>query len=81
MTGDPVFTHRATMTISSNEAGEDVHVKVVWAPDIDGAAIEALGYMPAAYRFVQQYLVPALEEAYNSSGYPEWDITPPESIN
>ena len=87
---EPTFTHKATLTVTSNEDNGEVHVKVTWTPDIDGAAIEALGYMPAAYNFIQTYVVPMLDEAYGRIGipadaedweYPEWEITPPDSIN
>ncbi len=66
-----VHTHKATITVFSNGENEMITVRVSFAPDMDGADIEALGYEPAAFGFVQDYIIPAIDEAQL-----EWEAGP-----
>lgn len=65
--GTPRHTHKATLTVYSDEESPDVWIKVDWDPKLDKEAIVALGYMPAAYAFIQEHVVPMLEKAYRES--------------
>lgn len=56
-------THTAVLICTSIGAGEDVQVEVRWNPDIEGEDVEELGYLPASYKFIQDYILPALENA------------------
>lgn len=58
------FTHKVTMTICSNGPADEVAVSIEFEPDIEGKHISELGYLPAAYQFLEAYIKPALEEAY-----------------
>lgn len=60
----PAYTHKATMTVYSNGQDEDIAIKVSWDPDLDGKSIEEIGYLPSSYQFIQQYILPAIEQAY-----------------
>jgi hypothetical protein len=64
-------THKAVLTVYSNGSSNMISVKVNWEPKIDQEAVEELGYLPAAYGFVEDYLLPAIEEAYL-----EWEAGP-----
>lgn len=60
----PDVTHEATLRIFSNEDSPDVWVQIDWEPKMTGSELEALGYFPASYRFIQENVVPMLEEAF-----------------
>lgn len=64
-------THKATITLYSNGPADMVSIKVQWEPDIQGVDIKELGYLPAAYQFVEAYMLPAIEE-----GYMDWEVSP-----
>ena len=66
-TEEPTFTHKATLTVYSNGDDDMVSVKMVWDPDLTGMNIQDLGYLPASYQMVEEFLLPALEEAYMKS--------------
>lgn len=66
-----VHTHKAIITIISNEDTPEVRVKVSWEPDLDGKSITEIGYIPAAYDFVQEYMLPAIEQAFM-----DWESDP-----
>ena len=66
-----VHTHKAVLTVYSNGDSNMISVKVNWDPKMDGDDVKALGYLPAAYGFVEDYLLPAIEEAYL-----EWEAGP-----
>lgn len=55
--------HKATLICTSVGDGDEVQVEVRWSPDIDGTGVEELGYLPASFRFLQDYILPALEVA------------------
>ena len=61
---DLAYTHKATMTVYSNASDPNVAVKVVWVPDLRGVDFPKLGYMPASFKFIEEYILPAIEEAY-----------------
>lgn len=60
---DP-YTHRATITIISNGAEPEVRITVKFDPDQEGLDIKQLGFFPAAFQMVQEYMLPAIEAAY-----------------
>lgn len=55
--------HTAVLICSSIGDSEDVQVEVRWSPDMEGSDVEELGYLPASFRFLQDYILPALEQA------------------
>lgn len=65
------YTHKAVMTVTSNGDDNAVAVSIKWDPNIDGVGIQELGYLPASYQMIEQYILPALEEAYL-----EWELDP-----
>ena len=60
----PEHTHKAILSIYSNEGDPDVWIRIDWDPSMTGEDIERLGYMPSAFKFVHQYVVPMLDSAY-----------------
>lgn len=61
---EPAFTHKATVTFTSDGINDDVAIKIEWSPDLDGQDITKIGYLPASYQFVQQYVLPMIEDAF-----------------
>lgn len=57
------FTHKVTMSVYSNGNVKEVRIKVKWDPDLEGKDIKELGYLPAAFEFIQEHILPAIEEA------------------
>lgn len=57
-------THKVVLTAYSNEQDEEVNIKVQFTPDLTGSDIEALGYLPASFEFLQKFLLPAIDEAF-----------------
>lgn len=60
-------THQATLTIFSNEDQPDVWIQIDWEPKLTGGEMRELGYFPASYRFIQENVVPMLEQAFAES--------------
>lgn len=56
--------HHVVLILSST--GDDPHVDmaITYGPAETGISIKELGYLPASYKMLEQYLVPALEDAY-----------------
>lgn len=65
------YTHKATLQVFSNGQDNLISVRVFFDPDMEGTDVEKLGYFPAAYQFMGQFIVPAIEE-----GYLEWAAGP-----
>lgn len=63
----PEHTHCATLSIFSADDTPDVWVQVDWDPKLTGTSMHELGYYPAAYKFVQEYIKPMLEAAFNDN--------------
>lgn len=63
--------HRATITISSTDDKPEVEVEVDWEPGFDDMDPRELGYTPAAFAVMQEYIVPVLEKLYLESNYAE----------
>lgn len=57
--------HNVEVHISSKGKSESVDIKIKWDPDEDVIDVEELGYYPAAYFFVEKYILPGLEEAFS----------------
>ena len=60
--GDNKYT--AVLLCSSIGDSEDVQVEIRWSPDMEGTDVQKLGYLPASYRFLQDFILPALETAF-----------------
>ena len=65
------YTHKAVLTVYSNGSNNMISVKVSWEPPITPEEIQEAGYLPASYQFIQDYMLPAIEEAYL-----EWEVKP-----
>lgn len=59
---EPKFT--VALICSSIGDSDELQVEVKWSPEIDGEDVGELGYLPASYSFVQNYILPALEQAF-----------------
>lgn len=64
-------THKVIMTVLSSGRNEIISVSVKYEPDIEGKDIVELGFLPASYQFVEEYILPAIEQ-----GYMEWEAGP-----
>lgn len=56
-----------TMTLTSIGKDGDVAVKISMEPDLTGVTIKELGFLPASYKFLETFIMPALNEAYIES--------------
>lgn len=56
-------TYTATITMESVGDSNDVQVRVSWSPHMTGAQVQELGFLPASFNFVQEFILPALEAA------------------
>lgn len=56
-----------TMTLTSIGKDEDVAVQIRMNPDLAGVNIQELGFLPASFKFLETYIMPALNEAYVES--------------
>lgn len=65
------YTHKATMTVFSNGPTKEISLRIKWDPDIEGVDIKELGYLPSSYQFIEEYILPAIEEAYMA-----WTVGP-----
>lgn len=61
--------YKATVIISSIGDSGDVALSVEWSPELTGADLVEAGFIPASFAFVQDFIFPALEEAFNESAY------------
>jgi hypothetical protein len=57
-------THKVTLTAYSDGPEESVNITVKWDPDLEGVDIEALGYLPASFEFLQKFILPAIDAAF-----------------
>lgn len=64
-------THKAVLTVYSNGPAKMVSIKIHWEPEMDGNEIVRLGYLPASYEFIQDYVLPIIEKAYM-----DWEVKP-----
>lgn len=56
-------THKAVLTLTSVGRSDDVEVSIQWEPVMNREDLQKLGYLPAAFQFIQTYILPALESA------------------
>lgn len=64
-------THKVVVTIGSMNDAEDVGVEVTFNPEMTGEDLAALGYQPAAHKFLDKFILPLLEQIYMKSNFPE----------
>lgn len=74
-------THRATITVTSQEDDPEVRLEVKWEPTIDGEDIEDQGYIPAAYHFVESVLIAAEISSDGLMDIEEEDLSEDRTIN
>lgn len=55
--------HNVEVHISSKGDNPSVDIKIKWDPEEEVIDVEKLGYYPAAYLFVEKFILPGLEEA------------------
>lgn len=65
----PIPTHKAIITIGSTDDVPDVYFTVTWDPPLTGDDIVALGYKPQAVKFVERYILPAIDDALFDAEY------------
>ena len=49
-------THQVTVLVQSQLESPEVHMEIKWQPLISDEEIEEMGYVPAAYKFIQSLL-------------------------
>ena len=57
------WTHSASIAIFSKDSTEEVEIRFDYSPDMAGDDIIKLGYKPAAYGFIDDYILPAVDKA------------------
>ena len=72
---DIAYTHKTILTVYSNADDSMISVRVQCDPFLDGKDIQELGYMPASYLFLQEYLLPAIEQ-----GHKDWESDPMSAL-
>lgn len=60
----PPYTHKTSITVYSKDNDKEVWVAFDFEPEMSGVEVASLGYMPAAYGFMEEFLVPAVEEGF-----------------
>lgn len=66
-----VFTHKATFKVFSNGNDGMVSVRVFFDPPMEGKDFKELGYFPPAFQFMEEFIIPAIEQ-----GWEEWAAGP-----
>ena len=79
MTNKTQYT--AIIVVSSTGDSNDTEVSVEWNPELTGEDIEELGFMPGSFKFVEDYILPALERAYEESDYAELESIERRPVN
>jgi hypothetical protein len=64
-------THKVTINVYSKGKDNMISVKINWTPDLEGKDFTEIGYFPASFGFVEDFLIPAIEQ-----GYEEWAAGP-----
>ena len=64
-------THKVIITLGSTNDVEDVGVEIKLDPVMQGADYTELGYQPASHKFLEQFILPMLENIYLRSTFPE----------
>jgi len=64
-------THKVIVTIGSINDAEDVGVQVSFDPEMTGEEYQKLGYQPASHQFLEQFILPLLENIYMRTTFPE----------
>ena len=62
--------HKVTIELISTDE-ETTRIKVRYTPDVEGSDIESIGYLPASFKFFEEYIFPALVTAYEESDAPD----------
>lgn len=81
MTDKDNTTYTATIIISSTGKNNDVSLSIEWSPELNKQEIDNIGFLPASFQFVEEFIVPALEEAYQASYDFEVEDVESRSVN
>lgn len=73
--------YTAVIVVSSVGRDGEVSLSVEWNPNLTGKDIEEAGFIPASFKFVQDFIMPALEDAFQDSEYAEIEDMGPNNIN
>lgn len=74
------LTHKVVVEVSSVGDSPEVHMEVRWNPADDGG-VEEMGYVPAAFMFVQQCLLAAELASVDGVEIEEGDLDDTRTIN
>lgn len=74
-------THRVTVVVTSVNGEPEVHMEVQWEPLLSDDEIKDLGYIPAAYQFVDAALMTAAWMAVGKAEIEEEDLSNDRVIN
>lgn len=65
-------THTVTVAIGSNNDSPDIYIAISSSPEMSGESVDKNnGHIPAAWDFVNDVIVPAIEEAIMRNSNPE----------
>lgn len=75
------YTHKAVVTIYSTQDSPEVFMEVQWEPTLEGKDIEDQGYIPAAYKFMQQVIELAAVSGEYGALLDEEDVAEYRTLN
>lgn len=74
-------TYKVVITAESTDDNPEVSLEVKWEPKLSDSDLQGLGYIPAAYNFVDTTLITAAMMATNGDQYIEEDLADDRTIN
>lgn len=78
---DNPISHRVTVVVDSYMDSPEVSVEIKWEPELTDAEIAEMGYLPAAYRFVEATLISAVFMSQGDTEIEQEDIPRDRVIN
>lgn len=73
--------YKVTVTAESTDDNPEVSLEVVWEPTLSDVDLESLGYIPAAYNFINTTLVTAASMAVGGGSLQEEDLADDRTLN
>ena len=74
-------THKVTVVVTSNADDPDVHMDVQWEPLLSAEQVAEMGYIPAAYQFIETVLTTAVWMAQGQAEIETEDLSDERVIN
>lgn len=73
--------YTAVITVSSMGDSNEVSLSIDWGSDLTEEQLEETDFIPAAFQFVDRFILPALESAEDESLYSEVEYAGPRVLN